>query len=118
MKLFAEVACSQYGQLQHIFALPLCPNTPANPSANKKTLLLALIAEAMVTVEKTYNYTVAYYEEALKSGEVVDAQSIQCLVGRFWDQNRFWIVNRSENGEFTFPNSFNRMIILSNLTLM
>ncbi|CAE6433460.1 unnamed protein product [Rhizoctonia solani] len=95
---------SQYGQLEHIFALPLKRRPTANDPSKKRTLLLALISEAPVFVEDTHEYKViSYAKGALKSGEVVDARTIQCLLGRVLDRNRFWIIDRSADCEFTFP---------------
>ena len=39
-----------------------------------------------------YGYSVVWYEGALGSGEVVDAGTIQCAVGRIADRRRWWIV--------------------------
>ncbi|KAL5635302.1 hypothetical protein ACGC1H_004176 [Rhizoctonia solani] len=95
---------NQYGQLEHIFALPLKPKSPANRSSEKRTLLLALISEAPVLVEDTYEYKViSYAKGALKSGEIVDAKTIQCVLGRVLDRGRYWIIDRSADCEFTFP---------------
>ncbi|CAE7160816.1 unnamed protein product [Rhizoctonia solani] len=81
---------SQYGRIEHIFALPLKRRpTPDNPS-NKKILLLALISEAPVLVEDTYEYKVVSYPKGgLQSGEIVDVKTIQCLVGRVLDWGRY-----------------------------
>ena len=97
---------SQYGQLEHIFALPLKRRPTANDPSKKHILLLALISEAPVLVEDTHEYKVIPYPKgALKSGEVVDAKTIQCLLGRHrvLDQNRYWIIDRSADCESTFP---------------
>jgi hypothetical protein len=95
---------SQYGELRHIFALPLKPRSPGNNSDEKRTLLLALISEAPVLVENTYDYKVVSYAKGeLRSGEIVDAKTIQCLLGRVLDRDRYWIIDRSADCEFTFP---------------
>ncbi|KEP49798.1 transposase family Tnp2 protein [Rhizoctonia solani 123E] len=95
---------SQYGRLEHIFALPLKRRPTANDPSKKRTLLLAFISEAPVLVEDTHEYkVVSYAKGALKSGEVVDARTIQCLLGRVLDRNRYWIIDRSADCEFTFP---------------
>jgi hypothetical protein len=79
------VAKWHYGQLQHLFALPLKPNTVINPDHRPHTLLLALILEARFTEESTYLYKVVWYEGELTMGEVVDDETIQCVVGRMLD---------------------------------
>lgn len=66
-------------------------------------LLLALIREASVKVETTYGYQVVWYDKELGSGEIVDAQTVQCVVGRVLDQKRYWIIDRSADCELTFP---------------
>jgi hypothetical protein len=86
---------SQYGQLQHIFTLPLAPRTRINPQHEPRTLLLAWILDADTTQEDTYQYPVVWYEGELGTGEVVDANTIQCAVGRVRDGNRWWIIDRS-----------------------
>ncbi|KAH7316374.1 hypothetical protein B0J17DRAFT_584693 [Rhizoctonia solani] len=95
---------SQYGELQHIFALPLKPQSPGNNSDEKRILVLAWIYEAPVLVENTYEYkVVSYAKGTLGSGEIVDAATIQCLLGRVLDRGRFWVIDRSADCEYTFP---------------
>jgi hypothetical protein len=94
---------SHYGQLEHLFSLPLAPHTLLNRSGIPQTLLLALILETKLVVERTHQFTVVWYNGALGSGEVVDTQTIQCSVGRVHDGDRVWIVDRSAECELTFP---------------
>ncbi|KAB5587477.1 Transposase domain containing protein [Ceratobasidium theobromae] len=94
---------SHYGQLERLFALPLEPRTILNNSGTPRTLLLALIYEAPFKVEHTHQFTVVSYEGELGSGEVVDAQTIQCVVGRIKDGKKYWIVDRSAECELSFP---------------
>ncbi|CAE6477612.1 unnamed protein product [Rhizoctonia solani] len=86
---------SFYGQVQHIFQLDLPPRTIVNKQKDPKTLLLAMIYEAPVTREETYKYPVVWYQGELSTGEVVDASTIACTVGRLKDNKRWWIVDRS-----------------------
>ncbi|KAF8594007.1 hypothetical protein BDV93DRAFT_399753, partial [Ceratobasidium sp. AG-I] len=88
-------AVSHYGQLEHLFALPLAPKSLLNKRNSRQTLLLALIREAPFVAESSYQYPVVWYEGELGSGEVVDAQTIQCVVGRVLDKKRHWIIDRS-----------------------
>ncbi|QRW17362.1 Transposase family tnp2 [Rhizoctonia solani] len=68
---------SQYGQLQHIFQLDLKARSAANPSSKSIPLILALIHKAPVLIENTHEYKVVSYPDGqLKSGKVVDAQTI------------------------------------------
>jgi hypothetical protein len=86
---------SHYGQLEHLFALQL----PAHSTADGRScwLLLALVLEADTNVEQTYEYKAIWYKSNLLSGEVVDAGTIQCAVGRVCDDcdKRWWIIDRS-----------------------
>jgi hypothetical protein len=68
-----------------------------------RTLLLALIREAPFKVEESHQYRVVSYQGELGSGEVVDAQTIQCVVGRALDGIRYWIVDRSTDCDLAFP---------------
>jgi hypothetical protein len=86
---------SHYGQLQHIFALKLERRSLLNPSRQSRTLLLALILEARAQLDDRYDYPVVWYEGQLGSGEVVDARTIQCAVGRIPNRQRWWIVDRT-----------------------
>ncbi|KAF8675484.1 hypothetical protein RHS04_06704 [Rhizoctonia solani] len=79
---------SFYSQLQHLFYLPLPPNTIINWEDYPKFLILAFILEANVTIEDAYKYQVIWYKGKLGSGEVVDAWTIQCAVGCIPDDNK------------------------------
>jgi hypothetical protein len=95
---------SQYGELRHILALPIKPRTNVvNPSRHERTLLLALILEAKVETDNSKEYDVMWYNGKLGTGEVVDATTIQCVVGRVRDDKRWWIVDRSAGNQFTYP---------------
>jgi hypothetical protein len=53
--------------------------------------------------EETYEYPVVWYEGDLSSGEVVDASTLVCTVGRVKDNRRWWIVDRiSGAGDIEF----------------
>jgi hypothetical protein len=92
---------SHFGQLQRILALPLKPRTVLNDSEEDQTLLLAFILEAKTVSETTEGYPVTWYEGDLGSGEVVDARTVQCVVGRVKDRKRWWIIDRSS--EIAYP---------------
>ncbi|KAF8752619.1 Transposase family tnp2 [Rhizoctonia solani] len=86
---------SFYGQLQR--HLPLPPNTIINREDYPKFLILAFILEANVTIEDAYKYQVIWYKGKLGSGEVVNAQTIQCAVGRIpdviiFDEQRVYVI--------------------------
>ncbi|KEP46611.1 transposase family Tnp2 protein [Rhizoctonia solani 123E] len=86
---------SCYGQLRHIFQLDLPPKTIVNQGKEPRPLLLAMVYEAPVVKEETYEYPVVWYEGELSKGEVVDASTIACAVARVKDHKRWWIVDRS-----------------------
>ncbi|KAB5587833.1 hypothetical protein CTheo_8725 [Ceratobasidium theobromae] len=97
---------SQYGELQHVFALPIKCRTPkVNPSRHDRILLLALVLEAKVNIENNGENEVMWYNGKLGSGEVVDLTTVQCTVGRVRDRNgkRWWIVDRNVGNKFTYP---------------
>ncbi|KAF8760215.1 Transposase family tnp2 [Rhizoctonia solani] len=96
---------SQYGELQHIFVLTIPPSTRnINPHRTKKRhLLLAQLYEVPVEIDETDEYKVIWYKGKLGSGEVVDVQTIQCSVGRIKDGNVWWIVDRSADNTFAYP---------------
>jgi hypothetical protein len=94
---------SQYGQLQHVFALRIKPRSKKiNPSKRTRILLLALILEAKVTHEDEDEYKVTWYERNLGSGEVVDVKTIQCAIGRIKEGRWYWVVDRSVANKFTY----------------
>jgi hypothetical protein len=95
---------SQYGELRHIFALEIQRRTKkVNPSKRSRKLLLALVQEAQVQTDDSEEYEVMWYEGKLGSGEVVDATTIQCTVGRVCDGKRRWIIDRNAGNNFTYP---------------
>jgi hypothetical protein len=88
---------SHYGQLYYLFSLKL-PRHDSIPREKRSTkLLLALVLEAPTVVEDKYGYQTVWYDRELSSGEVVDAATIQCVVGRVYDtlNKRWWIIDRS-----------------------
>ncbi|KAF8605879.1 hypothetical protein BDV93DRAFT_437887 [Ceratobasidium sp. AG-I] len=92
---------SHYGQVQYIFKLRLPPKVPGNPGNKSRKLLLALILEAPTEVASTYEYEVVSYKGGLSKGEVVDASTIQCAVGRVFDRDSWWIIDRAADISFT-----------------
>ncbi|EUC55299.1 transposase family Tnp2 protein, partial [Rhizoctonia solani AG-3 Rhs1AP] len=96
---------SQYGELRHIFVLTIPTKTPkVNPSRKKKRyLLLAQIYKAPVEIDETDEYKVVWYKGKLGTGEVVDVSTVQCALGRIKDGNMWWIVDRSADNTFAYP---------------
>ncbi|KAF8673611.1 hypothetical protein RHS04_07614 [Rhizoctonia solani] len=96
---------SQYGKLQHVFVLTIPPKTPKiNPALKKnRYLLLAQIYKAPIESDKIEDKKLIWYKGKLGTGEVVDVSTIQCAVGRIKDGNRWWIVDRSTNNTFAYP---------------
>lgn len=95
---------SQYGQLQHVFALKIKRRTPRiNPGKRERILLLALIHEAPVRTDNDMEYDVLWYQGKLGTGEVVDVNTIQCAVGRLQEGRRWWIIDRAAGNQFAYP---------------
>lgn len=94
---------SHYRKLDHLFALPLPPKSILNKKSQARTLLLALGLETPFKVENSYDHRVVWYEGQLGSGEFINAQTIQCAVGRIVDSKGTWIVDRGANCGLTFP---------------
>jgi hypothetical protein len=95
---------SQYGELQHIFALEIKRCTPRiNPGKGDHILLLALIHEAPTKTDTCDEYEVTWYKGKLGTGEVVDVTTIQCAVGRVQDSQRWWIIDGSAGNSFVYP---------------
>jgi hypothetical protein len=86
---------SHYGQLERLFRLRLPAKTLGKEQSRSRQLLLALILEAPAEEEEAYEYKVVSYEGNLSTGEVVDAATIQCVVGHVHDRKRWWIIDRS-----------------------
>jgi hypothetical protein len=86
---------SCYGQLRHVFRLDLPPKTIVNKASDPKVLLLALVYEAPIQRDYSFEYSVISYSGELSSGEVIDASTIACAVGRVKDKKRWWIIDRS-----------------------
>ncbi|CAE6516412.1 unnamed protein product [Rhizoctonia solani] len=94
---------SSYVQLRHVFQLDLPPKTVVNRTENPRSLLLAMVYEAPVTRETTYQYPVVWYEGELSTGEIIDASTIACTGGRVKDNKCCWIVDRSSGaGDIEF----------------
>ncbi|KAB5591793.1 hypothetical protein CTheo_4785 [Ceratobasidium theobromae] len=89
---------SQYGQLRHIFKLEI-PRRVAEKYGTPRQLLLAFILEAPTTIDDANEYKAIWYKGDLMSGEVVDAGTIQCVIGRIYDtvHKVWWLIDRSSS---------------------
>jgi hypothetical protein len=92
-----------YGQLQHIFVLDIPGYNLMNPGP-AETLVLAAISQCEVDRSTTTSANlpgVTYYSH-IGPLEVVDIETIQCLVGRIdCDRNRRVVIDR--DGALTRP---------------
>ena len=70
--------------------------------------MLAQIYEAPVESDKVEGEKVIWYKGKLGTGEVVDVSTIQCAVGRIKDGNKWWIVDRSTDNTFAYPEFIDR----------
>ena len=85
------VAKNFFGQLKRILLLDL-PPLPSLNLPGTTTIILAVIQN----VKATLRGDIYYYEEQSKGViEVVDLNTVQCLVGRIKDRRRWAIVDRS-----------------------
>jgi len=80
-----------FGQLKRLLVLEL-PAAPQLQLANLTTTILAVIQSVIPTLENNI-----YYYKELGVIEVVDLTTVECVVGRIWDQGRWAIVDRSNN---------------------
>ncbi|KAI0638582.1 hypothetical protein C8Q77DRAFT_1188451 [Trametes polyzona] len=78
-----------YGQLQNIIVLEL----PFTATGESQTLVLGVIQRCEVT-EEIASLDVHYYER-MGAVEVVDITTVQCVVGRIRDRNRWAVIDRS-----------------------
>jgi hypothetical protein len=86
-----------------VFRLDLPPKTIINKASDPKVLLLALVYEAPIQRDYSFEYSVTSYSGELSSGEVIDASTIACAVGRVKDKKRWWIIDRSSGlGDIEF----------------
>ncbi|KAI0692136.1 hypothetical protein C8T65DRAFT_586838 [Cerioporus squamosus] len=81
-----------FGQLLHVFALTLTAN-PIPNSAPPGPLLLAAVQTCVV--EETNEDLDIHYYSRMGATAVVDISTIQCVVGRIFDRNRWAIIDRS-----------------------
>ncbi|KAL4244402.1 hypothetical protein ABKN59_010137 [Abortiporus biennis] len=81
-----------YGQLERILAVRL-RHQPEAPQSSPQTILLAAIRTCRVN--KRHKELDIHYYEDLGPLEIVDLNSIQCLVGRICDRKQWAIIDRS-----------------------
>ncbi|KAH7341145.1 hypothetical protein B0J17DRAFT_627398 [Rhizoctonia solani] len=73
-------------------------------------------AEALLGEGDTYEYKViSYAKGALKSGKIVDAKAVQCLLGRVLDRDRYWVIDQSTDFTSGVNCTFLRKIRVSEL---
>lgn len=80
-----------YGQLQHIFVVPM-PAAEELGIAEPQTLILASILTC--DIEAQNDLDMHYFKQHGRT-EVVDIATIQCLVGRVRDRDWWTIIDRS-----------------------
>lgn len=79
-----------FGQLNRILLLDL-PQMPQLPLAEPTTLILAVIQQVKATLRDGL-----YYYKDFGADEVVDLNTVQCVVGRVKDRGEWTIVDRSD----------------------
>ena len=88
-----------YGQLQHILVVPMAAIPSVGQSA--RTLVLAVIRSYRIdSHDRILN--IHYYPTSNQgSVDVVDIETIECLIGRVKDGNRWATVDRSDTLDYT-----------------
>ena len=80
-----------FGQLGRILFLELTP-APKLHLAEPTTIILAVIREVKAKLRDGL-----YYYEEFGADEVVDLETIQCVVGRVQDRGKWAIIDRSDS---------------------
>ena len=80
-----------FGQLNRIFLVEL-PSTQRLNLDGPTTVILALIREIKATLRNGI-----YYYKNFGADEVVDLSTLQCVVGRVQDRDKWAIIDRSDN---------------------
>jgi hypothetical protein len=80
-----------FGQLGRILLLEL-PPAPKLRLAEPTTIILAVIREVKAKLRDGI-----YYYEEFGVDEVVDLETIQCVVGRIQDRGKWAIIDRSDS---------------------
>ena len=80
-----------FGQLNHIFLVEL-PSAQRLNLDRPTTVILALIREVKATLRNGI-----YYYKNFGADEVVDLNTLQCVVGRVQDRDEWAIIDRSDN---------------------
>ncbi|EKM79778.1 hypothetical protein AGABI1DRAFT_91151 [Agaricus bisporus var. burnettii JB137-S8] len=78
-----------FGQAKRVLVLDL-PTTPQLGLSSPSTVIYLVVEALKIRVENN----LIYYSETGPI-ELVDLDTVQCLVGRVWDRNRWGIVDRS-----------------------
>jgi hypothetical protein len=85
-----------YGQLQHIFSIQFKRGHDDLGLENDSVVILASIKTCVLDDPDTQleHIDIRFYS-AQGAVHVIDITSLQCLVGRVWDRNKWAIVDRS-----------------------
>jgi len=80
-----------FGQLKWLLVLELLA-APQLQLTNLTTIILAVIQSVKQTLENNI-----YYYKEVGVIEAVDLTTVDCVVGRIWDQGRWAIVDQSDS---------------------
>ena len=80
-----------FGQLNRILLIEL-PSAQRLNLDEPTTVIVALIREVKTTLRNSI-----YYFKNFGVEEVVDLNTLQCVVGRVWDRDEWAIIDRSDN---------------------
>lgn len=89
-----------FGQLQHILKvqLPACPSLNRSDPTLKDTSVILLAGIRTCSLEEHDDLGLNFRFYSVTGGfEVVDMNSVQCLIGRVQDRGRYAIVDRTSS---------------------
>ncbi|KAI0062793.1 hypothetical protein BV25DRAFT_1803535 [Artomyces pyxidatus] len=84
---------TRYGRIQHLYSVQIPPNT-ALELESPETLFLAGITPCDIDATHAH-LDIHYYAKESRTEQFVDADCIQCLVGRVRDGTRWAVIDRS-----------------------
>lgn len=89
---------SFFGQLQHILQvqLPACPHLNRSDSSLRSPSVILLAGIRTCTLEERDDLGLKFrFYRSMGGFEVVDMNSVQCLIGRIKDRGEFAIIDRT-----------------------
>ena len=84
-----------FGQLEHVIVLDLTGSLPGIPadSSSPGSFLLGIVRTC--SIQESNDELDIHYYTRLGAQQVVDMTTIQCVIGRIHDRNRWAVIDRS-----------------------